>query len=316
MLTRRGLLAGAAAAAATAQSKLTPRERVDRALRGEDADRVPFTYWYHFGLEKEPPEKFAEATLAFHRRLETDLVKVMSDFPYPNESSRVHDNPFPGQIRALEIIRDGLKGRAHFVETIFNPWNVAEKLTSKEEVQRLRREEPQKLLDMLERIGRSEANHARRAVTTGASGIFLAIANAQHGVLTQEDYRKFSEPFDRMVFDAVASAPLNILHLHGDKVYLNAFTAGHWPRAAINYSVHGTGVPMADLRTRFNGVLMGGIDEVNFRKLTRGDLMKQTKIAREAAGKRFILSPGCSVPNETTDQELLRLNRALGMRGV
>jgi uroporphyrinogen decarboxylase len=311
MLTRRDLLFTAAAAAAHAQAKMTARERVDRAIRGQAADRVPFTYWYHFGLEKEPPEKFAEATLSFHRRLRTDLVKVMSDFPYPSDASVVHENPFPAQIRALEIIRNGLEGQAHFVETIFNPWNVAEKLTSKDEVQRLRREEPQKLLDLLERIGKSEANHARLAVQSGASGIFLAIANAQHGILTLEEYRKFSEPFDRMVLDAVSSAPLNILHLHGDKVYLHAFTSHRWPVTAINYSSHGTGVSLADFRTRFSGVIMGGLDEVNFRKLTRGDLLKQTKTAREAAGARFILAPGCSVPNDTADEELLRLNRSL-----
>jgi uroporphyrinogen decarboxylase len=314
MLRRREFLMAAAAMAANGQAKLTARERVDRAIRGQDLDRVPFTYWYHFGLEKEPPEKFAAATLSFHKRLQTDLVKVMSDFPYPRDASKVHDNPFPAQLRALALIRDGLAGEARFVETIFNPWNVAEKLTSKEEVQRLRRDEPQKLLDQLERIARSEANHARRAVQTGASGVFLAIANAQHGILTAEEYRKFSEPFDRIVLEAVTSAPINILHLHGDKVYLHAFTSRHWPVSAINYSAQGTGVSIADFRTRFNGVIMGGLDEVNFRKLTRGDLLKQTRVAREAAGKRFILSPGCSVPNDTTDEELLRLNRALGLR--
>ena len=313
MLTRRAVLLGAAGAAAHGQMKLSARERVDRALRGQDTDRLPFTYWYHFGLEKQPPEKFAEATLSFHKRLRTDLVKVMSDFPYPANTSVVHDNPFPAQLKALEIIRSGLGGEAHFVETIFNPWNVAEKLTSKEEVQRLRRDEPQRLMDLLERIGRSEANHARRAIEIGASGIFLAIANAQHGILTPEEYRKFSEPSDRMVIDAVASAPLNILHLHGDKVYLHAFTSRPWPAAVINYSVHGTGVSVADLRTRFGGVIMGGLDEVKFRTLTRGDLLKQTRITREAAGKRLILAPGCSVPNDTTDEELLRLNRSLGV---
>ncbi|HET8550763.1 MAG TPA: uroporphyrinogen decarboxylase family protein [Bryobacteraceae bacterium] len=314
MFTRRAFLFTTAATAARGDMKLTARERVDRALQGQDVDRVPFTYWYHFGLEKEPPARFAQATLDFHKRLRTDLVKVMSDFPYPSDASVVHENPFPAQIRALAMIREGLGGEAHFVETIFNPWNVAEKLTSKDEVQRLRRDEPQKLTGMLERIGRSEANHARRAVRTGASGVFLAIANAQHGILTPEEYRKFSEPFDRMVLDAVSSAPLNILHLHGDKVYLHAFTSRHWPVAAINYSIHGTGVSIADFRTRFDRVIMAGLDEVNFRKLTRGDLLKQTKAAREAAGKRFILAPGCSVPNDTTDEELLRLNRALGVR--
>ena len=34
--------------------------------------------------------------------------------------------------------------------------------------------------------------------------------------------------------------------------------------------------------------------------------------ARDAAGKLFILSPGCSVPNDTKDGELLRLVKVLG----
>jgi uroporphyrinogen decarboxylase len=298
-------------AAAAQNSTLTPKARVDRALKGEDTDRVPFTCWYHFGLEKEPPEKFAAATLDFHRRLRTDLVKVMSDFPYPADSSKVHENPFPAQIRALEMIRDGLRGQAHFIETIFNPWNVAEKLTSKEQVQRMKSDEPRKLLDLLERLGRSEASHARRAVATGASGVFLAIANAEPAVLSREDYERFSEPFDLMVLEAAASAPLNVLHLHGDKVYLDHFTRPKWKGAAINYSQHGTGVRMAGVRARFGGVLLGGVDETAFRKLSTEDLRRQAKEAREGAGKRLILTPGCSVPNETTDAEILRLTQAV-----
>ncbi len=311
MITRRSLFLVPLAALAQPAGKLNSRERVDRALKGVEVDRPPFTFWHHFGLEKEPPEKFANATLDFHKKFRTDLVKVMSDFPYPKDATGVIDNPFPEQIKALGLIRDGLDGRAYFVETIFNPWNVAEKMTSKEEVLRLKKDEPQKLLDMLEAIGKSEANHARKAVATGASGIFLAIANAQHGILTLDDYKEFSEPFDRMVLDAVPDAPLNTLHLHGDQVYLNHFTTNRWSVAAINYSTHGTGVPISDFRARYGGVIMGGLDEVNYRKLTMSDVLAQAKAARAAAGRRFILSPGCSVPNDSTDSELERLPRAL-----
>lgn len=176
----------------------------------------------------------------------------------------------------------------------------------------MRRQEPQQLLDLLERIARSEANHARRAMAAGASGVFLAIANAQSGILTMDEYRKFSEPFDRIVVDAVRSAPLNVLHLHGDKVYLHHFTASKWAAAGINYSQHGTGMPLTTMREQYMGVLLGGIDETNFRKLTRGDLMKQTSAAMKAAGKKFILTPGCSVPDDTTDDELKRMVRAVG----
>jgi len=311
MITRRSLFFVPLAALAQPAGKLTSRERVARALKGEELDRPPFSYWHHFGLEKEPPEKFAAATLEFHRKFHTDLVKVMSDFPYPKDANQVLESPFPAQIKALELIRDGLDGRADFVETIFNPWNVMEKRTSADELQRLKREEPQKLLDLLEQIAKSEAHHARKAIATGASGTFLAIANAQSGILTVDDYKEFSEPFDRMVLDAVSDAPLNTLHLHGDKVYLNHFTSNRWSAAAINYSAHGTGIPIADLRARYSGVIMGGLDEVNYRKLTMSDLLAQAKSARAGAGRRFILSPGCSVPNDSADSELERLTRAL-----
>jgi uroporphyrinogen decarboxylase len=297
---------------------LTGRERVDRVLAGQDVDRPPFTVYYHFGLEGLPGEHHAKATLEFHRKFQTDLVKVMSDFPYPKPEGSWHElevveNPFPEEIRALEIIRDGLNGEAHFIETIFNPWNQAEKISSPEEVLRLKEEDPQKLLDALEVIAKSQAHHAKRAVETGASGVFLAIANAQDGILTEEDYAKFSEPFDKMIVEAVSDAPLNTLHLHGDKVYLDRFLSG-WPGSVIQYSMHGTGVPIAEVRKQYGGVIMGGLDERAFRELSEAEMAAQWKAAQEAAGPKFILAPGCSAPNDTTDEEILRLVRVLSAK--
>ncbi len=297
-------------------SRLSSTERVDRALRGLEVDRPPFTLWKHFGLEKLPGEHHARATLDFQAKFRTDLVKVMSDFAYPKRRGgwdmlKVESNPFPEQVRALEIIRDGLGGSKYFVETIFNPYNQARKISSKGEVARLRREEPQRLLDALEVIAKSEANHARRAVEAGASGIFLAIDNATEGVLTREEYAKFSEPFDRMVLEAVRTAPLNLLHLHGDRVYVDLFYEG-WPAAGINYSAHATGVGIGEVRNRYGGLIMGGIDELRYRALTEAEIREQWHKAAAAAGRRFFLAPGCSVPDESTDEELSRLAQAIG----
>jgi uroporphyrinogen decarboxylase len=317
MFSRRQFLhLTTAAALAAANPKMTCKQRVDRALKGLDMDRTPFTYWHHFGLEKLPGDKLAEATLAFHGQFRTDLVKVMSDYPFPKPPGQWHElkvvtNPFPEQLRALELIHDGLRGQAYFVETIFNPWNVAEKMSSPEEVLRLKQENPKALESALEAIAESEASHARKAVAAGAAGIFLAIANAQDGIMTQEDYARFSEPFDRLILQAAAGAPLNILHLHGDKVYLDRFVKG-WPATAINYSNFGTGRTVAAMRAQYSGVLMSGLDEKKFRQLSEADLKKQSDDARAAAGKQFILTPGCSVPNDSTDEELMRLVRVIG----
>src|SRR5947209_18340106 len=141
-MRRREFVTLAAAAIAAEAKTLSRRERVDRALQGKDVDRTAFTFWHHFGLKT--PEEHAKATLDFHQKYRTDIVKVMSDFPYPKGKRKNWyelkplDNVFPEQIQALELIRDGLNGDAYFIETIFNSWNVAEKLSSKEEVRKLK----------------------------------------------------------------------------------------------------------------------------------------------------------------------------------
>src|ERR1700691_4961110 len=144
MLTRRSLLLGSAGAIALRGASMTSKERVDRALKGEDVDRTPFSFWHHFLDASKPGGEHARSTLAFHEKFRTDLVKVMSDYPYPKPKAewyvlREEKNPFPQQIVALEKIRDGLAGQAYFVETLFNPWKVAEYLSSVGEARKLQR---------------------------------------------------------------------------------------------------------------------------------------------------------------------------------
>ncbi|MEO8027695.1 MAG: uroporphyrinogen decarboxylase family protein [Bryobacteraceae bacterium] len=307
MLNRRQFLFTAGVAAYAAPAALTSRERVDRALAGKDVDRSPFSFWYHFLDEAKPGAAHAASTLAFHRRFHTDVIKVMSDYKFP-KGAKI--NPYPEQIKALEIIHKEVGKSAHFLETAFNPWNVAEKMSSPKDVLKMKAEKPQQLLDLLESIAKAEADHAKRAIAAGASGIFLAIANAQPEILPPADYARFSEPFDRMMLDAVNSAPMNTLHLHGDHVYLDRFYSG-WPTSVVNYSTHGTHVKMTDARAKFSAVLMGGIDEVNYRKLDKATLKSQWASARKAVGPKFILAPGCSVPNDSTDAEMLRLTEVV-----
>src|SRR6266545_4043601 len=197
MLRRQFLLAAAAAPVALGRSSLSHTERIDRAMKGAEVDRPPFSFWHHFGLKTA--SEHAKATLDFHRAYHTDLVKVMSDFPYPKPKAkwyelRVEQNPFPEQIRALELIRDGLDGSAYFIETLFNPWNVAQKLSSKDDVLRLMKENPQALLDALDVITQSEIAHAKRALAGGASGVLLSVANANKAEMPPDDYVKFSQP--------------------------------------------------------------------------------------------------------------------------
>jgi len=77
----------------------------------------------------------------------------------------------------------------------------------------------------------------------------------------------------------------------------------------INYSTHGTKVAVDAVRARYTGVIAGGIDETHYRTLDAATLQAQADAARRQAGARFILTPGCSVPNDSKPDELHKLHR-------
>ena len=126
MIDRRHFLRSAAATAGlalvqpafgqTLTGKLTHKERVDRALRGQDLDRPPFTFYHHY--KRPTPQLEAQDHLDFHRAYATDIVKVMNDFDYPKSTTGKWwqldpvDSPYPDQLKTLEIVRDALNGDA------------------------------------------------------------------------------------------------------------------------------------------------------------------------------------------------------------
>jgi uroporphyrinogen decarboxylase len=239
----------------------------------------------------------------------------MSDFEYPKPAGnwyelKILDNPFPDQIRVLELINSGLNGDAYILETAFNPWQVAVKLSSKEEVLRLQRENPQRLLDALDVLTQSHINHAKRAFAAGASGILFSIANAKREELSPADYARFSAPFDKRFFEATAGAKLNFLHLHWENEYVDQFVAFNAP--VVNWSVQTSGVEVSTVRGKFSQTIATGIDEVKYKDLSPAQIREQWQSASSAAGSKFILTPGCSVPNDSTDEELLRLPQVVG----
>jgi hypothetical protein len=140
MMNRRNFLSAGAGTVALALTKplfarkgrssdLSHKERVDRALRGEDLDRPPFTFYHHY---KRPTAQLeARDHLEFHRAYNTDIVKVMNDFDYPQSATgkwfelKPLDSPFPEQLTTLKLVRDGLNGDAYFVDTIYDPYMTA-----------------------------------------------------------------------------------------------------------------------------------------------------------------------------------------------
>jgi uroporphyrinogen decarboxylase len=343
-LNRRNFLAAASAAGLalakpafagkTSSSSLSHKERVDRALRGQDLDRPPFTFYHHY---KRPTAQLeAQDHLDFHRAYNTDIVKVMNDFDYPQSTTgkwyelKPLDSPFPEQLTTLQLVRDGLNGDAYFIDTIYGPYMTAmilfqsqpqfAALGKSEEIEDeqikslhdFQQQNPDAWHGALEAITQSTINHIRHTKNIGASGALVSIFNAESKFGSVADYERYTRPYDKRIFDALSDTKLTVLHLHYlERPYLTQFRDFNAP--IIQYSVKTSGIPISEVRKLYSQPIAGGVDEIDFEKLTTAEMRTQWTKARDEAGAKYIAAPGCSVPNSSTPEELARFPRSLGI---
>src|SRR3984957_19383042 len=228
-MNRRTFLHSAAATAGLALAKpllgkttpatLSHKERVDRALSGQDLDRPPFTFYHHY--KRPTPQLEAQDHLEFHRTYNTDIVKGINDFDYPPSTTgkwyelKPLDSPFPNQLSTLKLVRDGLNEDAYFIDTIYGPYMTAmllfgaqpqfAKLTQTEDLSDeiihslhdFQKQNPDGWHTALEAITQSTLNHIQKAKDIGASGALVSVFNAESKFGSVADYQRYTRPYDR-----------------------------------------------------------------------------------------------------------------------
>lgn len=290
---------------------MTKIERVRAALAGKPVDRPPFSIWYHFGNQHASPERTAQVHLEFFEAYDLDLLKVMNDYDYPMPEGMevmttpddlkrlapldVTRTPLGRQLKAIELISKSLKGRALFVDTVFNAWNTVRRNLVKEAMAPLMAEQPEALEAALQIVNDNLIKYALASLERGAAGIFLSVPASAESV-TPEQYARFMRPFDLELLNAVrGKGECHILHAHGEKLYLDQIL--DYPVHVLSWADLNGGPSIAEVRRRTTLTLMAGLDHIKFPYVSARAIREQVKAARAQAGNtKFILAPGCSVP--------------------
>ena len=326
-------LAAPAFAKMAGLSMLSHKERVDRALYGQDLDRPPFTSYRHYS--SPTAQLAAQDHLDFHRTYKTDIVKVMNDFGYPPSTTgnwyelKPIDTPFPKQLATLKAIRDGLNGDAYFIDTIFAPFMTAALLFAAQrfpnfatspgvmdqlfrELRIFRTANPDQWHTALDAITRSTLNHIQQIKDIGASGALVTVFNAASSFGSVADYERDSRPYDQRVFEPLTDTKLSFLHLHNlERPFIDQFKDFNAP--VVHYSLKTSGITISEMRAHFSQAIAGGVDEIDYEKLTTDEIKRQWIQAREQAGAKYIAVPGCSLPNASTPEAIARFPRSLGI---
>ena len=289
---------------------MTKIERVRAALGGKPVDRPPFSIWYHFGNQHASPERTAQVHLEFFEAYDLDLLKVMNDYDYPMPEGMevmstpedlkrlapfdVTRTPLGQQLKAIELIASALRGRALFVDTVFNAWNTLRRNLVKEAMEPLMAEHPEAVESALQIVNDNLITYALASLERGAAGIFLSVPATVESV-TPEQYARFMRPFDLQLLKAIrGKGECHILHAHGEKLYLDQLL--DYPVHALSWADLNGGPSIAEVRRRTPLSLMAGLDHIKFPDVSVRVIREQVRAARAQAGNtKFILAPGCSV---------------------
>jgi uroporphyrinogen decarboxylase len=286
-------------------------ERVRAALAGRPFDRAPFTVWYHFGTQHASAERTAQVHLEFFEHYDLDLLKLMNDYDYPapaglevlaTAADLARLEPFdPGgtpmgsQLAVVEQVARALRGRALFLDTVFNAWNTLKRNLVREAMPALMAEQPRALEAALAVVNDNLIRYARASLGRGAAGIFFSVPATAESV-TLEQYERFMRPYDLAFLEAIRGrGECHVLHAHGERL--------HWDRL-VDYPVHALswadlngGPSIAEARRRTRFTLMAGLDHVRFVESSARLVREQVARALQAGGPTgFILAPGCSLP--------------------
>jgi uroporphyrinogen decarboxylase len=314
---------------------MTKRERVVAAIAGRPVDRVPVAFWRHAPDVDHTAKGLAEAMLAFHRRWDLDLLKVMSSGVYCVEDwgcrvayqgsangakvctahavTRVDDwsrlavlDPGAGALgRELEALRLIVRDRgddAPALHTLFSPLTIAWKLAG-DRLDADLAAAPAAVEAGLEVITATVLRYAAAAREAGADGFFFATQHASRDAIGDAAFRRWELPALRRVLDALAAlGGLTMLHLHGSNVYFDDCAA--LPAAVLNWHDRLTGPPLT--RGKARGAVAAGLGESG--ALRRGPVAAIQAEVRDAlaqtGGRGHILTTGCVLPLDVPDPHL------------
>jgi uroporphyrinogen decarboxylase len=294
-------------------------------------------FWRHVPEVDHRAAGLAEAMLAFQRRWDLDLIKLMSSGVYcvedwgcrvayrgsPNGAKTCtqhavtkvsdweklkHLDPGAGALgREIEALRLTIQGRSDDVpvlHTVFAPLTIARKLAGERLLGDLG-EHPDAVMAGLEIITETVIRYAAAVGRAGADGILYASQDASRDVLEEGEHARFGMPYSRRVLESLKGGPLfTMLHLHGRHIYFDRKAT--LPVAAINWHDRLSAPSLGDGLRRFSGAVVGGLNE-NETLLTGPASAVAADVAdaiRQTEGRGLIIAPGCVLPLAVPDEFL------------
>ena len=323
---------------------MTPKERYYATIQGETTDRVPvtpiFMAWAAHLIGKTYRDYYldgdvlVEAQLAAARLLGTDQVSVISDpwreasgfgmeFDYPEQGvgiPRGHLLDSPADVADLRVcdvdacprMRQRVESVGKLASAVGETHSVCgwvegplAEYADLRDVQSAMLDlasEPAMYLDSIEVVLETGIAFALAQVEAGAD--VIGVGDAAASLIGPQLYVEHVVPYEKRLFDAIHEAGAVVkLHICGNISGI----IGHIPATGADVVDVDWMVPLAEAREKVgpNMTLCGSFDPVAVLQQGSPDTVADAARRNIAdAGRRFILQPGCEVPQGTPEANL------------
>jgi uroporphyrinogen decarboxylase len=311
--------------------------RINAAIEGGNADRVPVALWRHFPEDDQDAGRLAARSLEWQAKWDFDLVKFMPSGTYSVEdwgAKSVYQGAANGaravsvpgvrapedwrrlprldakkgvlgaQNAALALAAREWGGRLPILQTVFSPLTTARKLAGDALIAQLR-SDPEAVEAGLRTITDTTIDFAIRSVEAGAHGLFFATQLATHDLLTVAEYERFGVRYDLEVFRELKSRTrVNMLHVHGENIMFDLMAS--YPVEMINWHDRLTAPALKDALGMAKAALVGGVEERGL--LVSGNERAVRTQVRDAivqtGGRRLMVGPGCVAAIAAPEQNI------------
>ena len=286
-------------------------ERVRAALEGQEVDRVPAGFWFHFTPDKAHGEASVQAHLDYYRESGVDLMKVMNEHPYeanvvikaPADWKQVRPAPlsapfYQQQLDEVKRIVDALGDECLIITTLFNPFSSGN-LAGGHMVTDHLQADPEAVNQGLTAIADSLAEFAVACVEAGASGLYYSAQGGEEDRFTAEAFLRYIKPHDLTVLNAIRDrGEFHLLHICMDRIRLPLYA--DYPGHAVNWAATKNNLSLQEGRELFQRTVVGGMDD-------RGIMVHGSPAEIQAAVQEviseigrtgFILGADCTLPTD------------------
>jgi uroporphyrinogen decarboxylase len=306
--------------------EMTKYERMLKTMRCEEVDRLPWSTYLHSSVHDRGVPQFANFTLNFYHRFDTDYIKVMMDENYDApvniqycwdinvwkklEPLEPHTGGFGRQIENLKIIKDKAGPDVPVLQTLYSPFHWAWRL-NRQFAEHYR--EDAAIIDQgVSTIPDSLLAFVKACINeAGIDGFFYGLWCCDPSLMTEAEFKQWSVPHDLKVFAAMRESPMVINHIHGARnIFFDA--CKDFDCDALSWEDRTSGPSITEARKKTRKSLVGGINIEKAVAATAEEVYNEGMDAiRQAGGKGLVLAPGCTLSEKTPAENMFALKRAV-----